>query len=255
MWGAHPVALLQLRNAVPVIQLLWFILASAHVEAVPSCGERAGRWEQGGWKARKSEESGSGSFPGPGAVPTIASATPVPVCGPTSSLGPQSPALLGAADPGVELTGHFYHRGWLTALPLGRFKELICRGCDILEALIKDQELRSRGPEGKSLQQESKNTGPARLFWHPLPRDGVTGAECRCHTGNPASCEQFPFTPAEMNTRPLPSRAPGPTGKALRRQGRGAGEEPEGNQPRGFESLSLSCARISSPSHPSSLCV
>lgn len=36
VWGAHSVALLQLCNAVPVIQLLGLILASAHVEAVPS---------------------------------------------------------------------------------------------------------------------------------------------------------------------------------------------------------------------------
>lgn len=36
MRGAHSVALLQLCDAVPVVQLLGLILTSPHVEAVPS---------------------------------------------------------------------------------------------------------------------------------------------------------------------------------------------------------------------------
>lgn len=38
VWGAYSIALLQLCNTIPVIQLLRLILAGAHVEAIPSCG-------------------------------------------------------------------------------------------------------------------------------------------------------------------------------------------------------------------------
>lgn len=38
MRGANSVALLQLCDAVPIIQLLGLILASAHIEAIPSYG-------------------------------------------------------------------------------------------------------------------------------------------------------------------------------------------------------------------------
>lgn len=38
MRGAYSVALLQLCDAVPIIQLLGLILASAHVEAIPPYG-------------------------------------------------------------------------------------------------------------------------------------------------------------------------------------------------------------------------
>lgn len=38
VWRTHSVALLQLCNAVPIIQLLRLILASTHIEAVPSYG-------------------------------------------------------------------------------------------------------------------------------------------------------------------------------------------------------------------------
>lgn len=78
MRGAHPVALLQLCDAVPVVQLLGLILASAHVEAVPSCGgpgDRS-RWD---WKARKSEGNSRGSPPGPGILLTFVSTTSVPL--------------------------------------------------------------------------------------------------------------------------------------------------------------------------------
>jgi len=102
--GAHPVALLQLRNAVPVVQLLGLILASAHIEAVPSCGGQ-GDGSRGCWKARKSEGSGSRPPLVPGLLPAVAPTTPVPW---TSGLGPQSPALLSAADPGVGLADHFH---------------------------------------------------------------------------------------------------------------------------------------------------
>lgn len=41
--GADSIPLLQLCNAVPVVQLLRLILASAHVEAVPSWGRERGQ--------------------------------------------------------------------------------------------------------------------------------------------------------------------------------------------------------------------
>lgn len=75
--GANSIALLQLCNAVPVIQLLGLILASAHVEAVPSWGGQ-GHLSKWGWK---SEGGGSRLPTGPGISPafaaTILSTSPV----------------------------------------------------------------------------------------------------------------------------------------------------------------------------------
>lgn len=86
MRGADSIALLQLCNAVPVIQLLGLILASAHVEAVPSWGGQ-GYWSKWGWKAGKSEGGGSRLPTGPGISPafaaTILSTSPVD-CKPSS---------------------------------------------------------------------------------------------------------------------------------------------------------------------------
>lgn len=71
MRGADSIALLQLCNAVPIIQLLGLILASAHVEAVPSWGGQ-GYWSKWGWKARKNEGGGSRLLTGPGISPALA---------------------------------------------------------------------------------------------------------------------------------------------------------------------------------------
>lgn len=107
--GADSIALLQLCNAVPVIQLLRLILASAHVEAVPS------------WGGQEVATSEAGR---PGGMRVEAAGHPLPwylatfcchhSCPPTPwplSLVVQSPALLRAAETRAGLTDHFYHGG------------------------------------------------------------------------------------------------------------------------------------------------
>lgn len=92
--GAHPVALLQLRDAVPVIQLLWLILARAHVEAVPAWGGQ-GDGSHWGWKARR------GRWRQPPAGLFRHRFFPHPW---TSSQAPQGPAPLSATEPAEGLT-------------------------------------------------------------------------------------------------------------------------------------------------------
>lgn len=72
--GADSVALLQLCNAVPVIQLLGLVLASAHIEAVPSWGGQ-GSWNKWKWKVRRNEGGGSGLPTGPGISPAFLGTT------------------------------------------------------------------------------------------------------------------------------------------------------------------------------------
>uniref|UniRef100_A0A452TM84 Interleukin 18 binding protein n=1 Tax=Ursus maritimus TaxID=29073 RepID=A0A452TM84_URSMA len=136
VWGAHPVALLQLRDAVPVVQLLGLILASAHVEAVPSWGGRGGR------------EMGAGGAGRPGRVRAAAAGHPLvlascqPLCPPLLSPCPvhfrlraseSCPAQCCRSRGGAPRP--LLPWGLARCSPLGRSKEILCRGCDTLEEL------------------------------------------------------------------------------------------------------------------------
>lgn len=146
---AYSVALLQLCNAVPVIQLFGLILAGAHIEAVPACAG-PGRQQQAGLQGQHPARLGATTL---------------------------SLLALELQHPRVLLCSmlQLWARGPLPSLPWGLAPCLLpgvpCRGCDTKRNYWRTRNpypegsLKARASE-RNLRIDPWQSGPP---WQPLP--------------------------------------------------------------------------------------